>query len=113
MSRLPRLNRLLELEEDQRTPDGAGGYSTEWVGRGTHWAELRPGYGRQREEADASLASVRYRIITRASPSNAPSRPRPGQRFRDGDRTFVIQAVSEFDSDARYLTCFSTEEIST
>jgi head-tail adaptor len=49
--------------------------------------------------------------LTRAAPYGAPDRPKPEQRFREGERFFVIQAVAEDDVDGRYLTCFVTEEV--
>jgi head-tail adaptor len=32
-------------------------------------------------------------------------------RFREGDRAFPIQAVSERDPAGRFLTCFAIEEV--
>lgn len=54
-----------------------------------------------------------YRIILRAAPEGAPSRPIPGQRFRQGNRLFAIAAVTETDVKGGHLTCFATEETAT
>jgi len=105
------LRRKLVLEARVRTPDMAGGYTEVWVAQGTVRADLRPGTGRARDVAAVSLAYVPYRVIVRASPVGAPSRPVPGQRFRDGTRLFHILAVSDGDRDARYLDCFTKEEV--
>lgn len=107
----PRLNRELVLEERQRTPDGAGGYTEAWVALGTLWADLRPGSGREEAFEGVTLSSVGLRIIVRAAPPGAPSRPRPDQRFREGDRRYRIVAVTERDPSGRYLTCFAHEEV--
>lgn len=112
MSRPVRLNRALTLEDPQRVPDGAGGFNETWVALGTLWADLRPGTGRDRGAEFATLATVPYRITVRASAEGAPSRPRPGQRFREGGRVFAIAAVTEADAIGRYLVCFASEEIS-
>jgi hypothetical protein len=59
-----------------------------------------------------TVAAIPLRIIVRAAPEGAPSRPLPEQRFRAGQRVFRILAVSEADTGARYLTCFAQEEVS-
>jgi head-tail adaptor len=112
MSRVA-LSRKLVLEEPQRISDGAGGYSEIWVALGILWADIRAGTGREREAAGtATVSSVPYRITVRASPPGAASRPRPDQRFRDGERIFRILAVTERDSQGRYIECFAREEVS-
>lgn len=106
------LNRKLVLEEAQRTPDGAGGsILTGWVPLGTLWAEVTARTGRSAEGEAVSLSRTAYRIVVRAAPQGAPSRPRPGQRFRLGDRLFRILSVAESDAAGCYLTCFAEEEV--
>ncbi len=110
---LPQLNRKLVLEETQRSPDGAGGFTETWVALGTLWAEVKARTGREKSGEFQTISTVGYRITLRAAPAGAPSRPRPGQRFRDGTRIFAILAVSEADAQAHYLTCFASEEVLT
>ena len=105
------LTRKLVLEDAQRIADGAGGFSESWVSLGTLWADVQARTGRERDAGDLSVASVGYRITVRGAPEGAPSRPRPDQRLREGNRVFVIQAVAERDPQGRYLTCFAREEI--
>ena len=108
----PHLNRALVLEQAFRLPDGAGGYGLSWQALGTIWAEVRATSGREREGLGAAaLAQVSYRIVTRAAPVGAPSRPRPDQRLREGARIFLIRAVAEADPEGRYLICHATEEV--
>ncbi len=109
----PRLNRQLALEEAVRTPDGAGGFTEAWTELGRLWAEVSARSGRERAEAGVPVSSVPYRIVVRGAPVGAPSRPKPDQRFRDGTRVFVIQAVSEADPEAQYLSCLTVEEVAT
>jgi len=106
-----RLNRRLVLEAADRVPDGAGGVVVTWGARGTLWADIRARTGRERGGEAASLSTTGYRIVVRAAPHGAPSRPLPGQRFRDGARLFTIHAVAEADADRRYLTCFAEQEV--
>lgn len=107
----PRLNRRLVLEEAQRVPDGAGGWSLSWVALGALWAAVDAGSGRERAGEFVTVSSVSYQITVRAAVQGAPSRPKPDQRFRDGARVFRITAVTEDDPGGRYLTCFAQEEV--
>jgi head-tail adaptor len=107
------LTRKLVLEEPQKVPDGAGGFTEVWVALGVLWADVRAGTGREREAAGLfTVSTVPYRITVRAAPDGAPSRPKPDQRFRDGERLFRIMAVTERDAAGMYLECFSREEVS-
>lgn len=109
--RAPRLKRKLSLEAPQVVADGAGGLVQTWTELGQVWAEIKARTGRERSEAGLPVSTVSYRITVRGAPVGSPSRPRPNQRFRDGNRVFVIRAVAERDPAGRYLTCFSDEEI--
>lgn len=108
--RLPRLTRALILEGPVRHDDGAGGHDTTWDALGTLWAEVKPGAGRQAAGQAAPVSRLACRMIVRAAPVGAASRPVPGQRFRDGARIYRIEAVAAFDRGAHYLTCFALEE---
>ena len=105
------LNRKLVLEAADQQPDGAGGFSENWAPVGVLWADIRAGIGRERAVTGVTLATVAYRVIVRAAPHGAASRPMAGQRFRDGARLFRILAVSDGDRTARYLECFTSEEV--
>lgn len=107
------LRRALVLQEAVRQGDNAGGFLETWTDLGTVWAELRAGFGRERNGLAASISSVPYRIILRATPVGAASRPKAGQRFLEGTRTFALLAVAELKEDDRYLVCYCKEEIST
>ncbi|MBK1636160.1 head-tail adaptor protein [Rhodovulum adriaticum] len=113
MSGARRLSRKLVLEAPERVADGAGGFTETWVARGTLWAEVSPRTGGARTGQGVSLSRVGYRIVVRGAPVGAPSRPVPGQRFREGARLFAIRAVTEADPQGRYLTCFAEEEDAT
>lgn len=106
----PHLTRKLVLEGRVNAPDGAGGFTETWAVRGTVWAEVVAGTGRDVPGEEITLASVGYRITVRGAPQGAPSRPRPDQRLRDGARLFRILAVTERDAAGQFLTCFAREE---
>lgn len=105
------LRRALVLETLERTPDGMGGFVEAWTARGTLWAEVRPGTGRELMREEVTGSAVPLRITVRGAPIGAPSRPEAGNRFREGGRTYRIVAVSERDPEGRYLTCFAVEEV--
>jgi head-tail adaptor len=107
------LNRRLTLESRAQVPDGAGGYAVAWQSRGILWAAVEPGAGRDAGGVEVVRAETAYRITVRGAPQGAPSRPVPGQRFRDSARIFDILAVTERDAGGRYLTCFAREEVPT
>ena len=107
----PHLNRALVLEGVVRTPDGAGGFTEAWGGLGTLWAEVLPGSGSDTLGEERMLSAVPYRITVRGTSTGSVSRPKAGQRFREGTRLFLIQAVTERDPVGRYLTCFAREEV--
>lgn len=107
----PVLNRKLVLEDAVQLADGSGGFTEIWTALGEVWAEVLAGTGREKAGEFVTVSSVPYRIIVRAAPFGAPSRPKPDQRFREGDRLFRINAVTEMDGRAHYLICFANEEI--
>jgi len=110
---VPRLNRPLVLEVPQRSPDGAGGFVETWEARGTLWAGLSARTGREAEGEATSVGRAAFRITVRAAPQGSPRRPQAGQRLRDGARIFSILVVTEQDPGARFLTCWTEEEVVT
>lgn len=109
----PRLNWALTLETAQEVPDGAGGFDRLWMPLGTLWAEVTARSGRAKRGAAAPHSVATYRVVVRGARVGDPARPEPGQRFRDGARVWRIEAVAERDPEARYLTCYTQEEVAT
>lgn len=106
----PVLNRRLVLEGPTRTPDGAGGASVGWAELGVLWAAVTPRAGRELERGGRQGSRVSHRILVRAAPVGAVTRPRADQRFREDGRTFRIRAVTEADARGRFLICWADEE---
>lgn len=106
----PRLSRRLVLEAPERLSDGAGGYVNGWAPRGVLWAEVVPRTGGETAQTGAPISRMRYRINVRGAPVGSTARPAAQQRFREGDRIFTIEAVTERDPEGRYLTCFAQED---
>jgi len=106
-----RLGRALVLETLVRMPDGLGGFGETWVARGTLWAEVVPGSGRELAREEVTGSAVPLRITVRGARIGAPSRPTAGDRFREGDRSYRVVAVTERDPEGRYLLCMAVEEV--
>jgi len=105
------LNRRLILETLNRVGDGAGGFADIWQPLGVVWGNVGGRTAAQKALAAGDLSKVSYRIIVRGAPQGSSLRPALGQRFRDKDRVFPIDAVFEQDDAGLYLECRAHEEI--
>ncbi|WP_413717141.1 head-tail adaptor protein [Silicimonas sp. MF1-12-2] len=101
----------LVLEARVAVPDGSGGYWGEWEVLGTHWAEVILRSGRQEVGEGSARSRVSYSVRIRGVPPDGPSRPKPGQRFRDGNRVLHIRSVAEARSGNAFLECLTDEEV--
>jgi len=97
------------LEELARVPDGSGGFAESWVSKGALWVNLDARGASEKQVGARSLPVLKFKIITRAAPFGADSRPRPDQRFREGARRFDILAVGEYDTAGHYLEIWAEE----
>ena len=111
MSGTHSLSRKLALEERENLPDGSGGFVVSWKPLGVIWADVAARTGREDFIAGQTRPRVKYRIVVRGAPADAPSRPRPDQRFRDGGRVFNILTVAEADAQGRFLEILAEEGI--
>lgn len=109
MSGVVRLSRRLTLETRDSAPDGSGGQTVTWRALGALWAEVTARAAGETDVAGRPVSRVRYRIVVRAAPVGAASRPRPDQRLREGARVFDILAVAERDPEGRYLELVAEE----
>lgn len=105
-----RLNVSLTLEAAQRQGDGVGGYRVVWRQLGILWAGMKAGSGRESFGEVGAESVVAWQITVRAAPVGDPRRPAAGQRFRQGERLFRIEAVAEGDPHGRWLICRAREE---
>ncbi|MGY9048192.1 hypothetical protein P775_18630 [Puniceibacterium antarcticum] len=107
----PVLKHRLVLETPMSMPDGAGGQTASWAVLGILWGELMPRTGRETTGETGPLSTASYRIMVRAAPPGQSNRPAPGQRLLLGLRRFRILVVTEADTQGRYLSCLSEEEV--
>lgn len=104
------LSRRLVLEDRQKTPDGAGGWTQSWVALGTLWAKIETGSGRRESREQADQSAHKVKITLRNAPYGTNARPKPGQRLVEGQKIFVIDAVAETDPQGLYLICWARRE---
>lgn len=107
--RTPKLSQRLTLEVPVRSSDGGGGWQVSWTALGTHWAELRPVGADERVSGGREVARVTHRVRVRSVPPGSARRPKPEQRFRQGERIFAIRGVAEADHRGAYLICWVEE----
>lgn len=92
--------RRLQFEILVRTPDGQGGFESEWVGQFGVWAAIRPLAASGADAADMRLSVTTHEIVLRRREEIVA-----GARFRLGDRLFEIEAAYDPDETGRYLSC--------
>ena len=100
-----RLRTRLVLEKPTRAPDGAGGASMTWIVGPTIAADIVPLKAEERPRGEGIVDMVLTKIVMRHRGDVAP-----GDRFRLGERLFLILAVSDPDTDGRFLVCLADEE---
>ena len=106
----PRLTRHLTLEAEALVADQSGGFSRTWETRGTLWADIKSKSGRETRGPNTTVTKAFFKITVRGAPVGSDARPQAGQRLRGHGRIYVIEAVTEYDPDGRYLTCHAVEE---
>lgn len=105
----PRMTIRLTLEQQISAPDGAGGETEDWVVVADHHAALTVRGATEGESGARRFGAVTYKAIIRYVAHGAADRPRPDQRFRDGERIFNILGVADADDRRQWLTCWLEE----
>jgi SPP1 family predicted phage head-tail adaptor len=102
----PRIGDLRDrvtLEQEVRTPDGAGGATSSWETVEELWAAIRPITGDERLRADQVSGRLTHEVWIRYR-----SGVLPAMRFREDTRVLAIVAV--LDSGRRtFLKCLCEE----
>lgn len=111
MSPRPRPDREMALERAARSPDGAGGHARLWQEVARLFVDLRPASGGGGVEDARPLSRLALRGLIRGLPHEAPGRPRPGDRLREGGRLLSVEGVTEADRAGRFLLLYLSEEV--
>jgi SPP1 family predicted phage head-tail adaptor len=100
-----RLRLRLTLETPVAAEDGAGGRTFSWNAVASVWAEVTPLKSEEKPRGEGLVDLTLCRIAIRRRGDIAV-----GDRFRRGDRTFVVLALRDPAEDGRYLECLAEEE---
>lgn len=104
-----RLNKRITLQEEVKTPDGAGGYSLSWRDIATVWAEIKPLSANKGDEAFVSMQQEgrSYAIITIRHREDVTHK----LRILYGLRLFNIISVTNPDEANVYLELLVAEGV--
>jgi len=103
MTRIGNLRRRLDLQKQSFTPDGEGGFVTNWISVAALWGEIMPASGAQAVSLDRRITHlVRIR-------NNPETEVKTGMQLVDGSRFFLVHHVAEFDNRGKWLE-ISVEE---
>ncbi len=100
------LRRAVDLQQQTRTADGAGGFSEGWTTVATVFARIVPLRADSRLRADQLAETVTHRIVLRWRAGVVA-----GMRFASGGRVFDIVTVHDPDETGRYLECRVREDL--
>lgn len=89
------LTRRLTLNVPIRVADGGGGSVRQWETRGALWASVRMRSGALRHTEFGRTPRLQVRIVTHGLPIGDRMRPSPGDRLREGGRSYEVQAVHD------------------
>lgn len=92
------------IEEDVRTPDGAGGFDVVHQSVAEVWAAIRPRAVRERVQEDRVSGTATHDIWMRYR-----NDIRSDMRVRLGDRVFHIIGVLDVDFAQRWIKCPAEE----
>jgi len=98
------LNQRAQLLANTLTPDGGGGFTSDWEAFASVWIALSPIGGSDVFGPDALEARVRHRIVLRRRSDVAA-----GMRASVGARTFRIHTVIDEGALAALMTLLCEE----
>ena len=111
MRDLPKLTRKLVLQTPVKSTDGGGGYVIDWQDQATLWAQIDANDGRAASGETSPVMRQSLLITVRAAPWGHIARPKPGQRFIEGERVYAITGVTEDSPTPLYLRCAAFQEV--
>ena len=93
-----KLRHPIELQSQDRTPDGIGGFTVTWVTYRMPWAWIRPTSGNETVVGDQIQAAITHDIVIRYQPGVLAE-----DRVLFGERTFNIRSVINVEERSRWL----------
>jgi SPP1 family predicted phage head-tail adaptor len=99
-----RLRHRVTIEVATHTADGSGGFVETWTPLAEAWAEIVPGSGSERLDADRFAGRVTHQIVMRHRSDLSA-----GCRLRRGERLFHVHAVIDVGERRRWSLCLAEE----
>ena len=98
------LRHRLVIEAPNRTPDGGGGVTENWLPLAHVWGSLEPSSGVETVIAEGVSSRVTHVVHIRHRSDLAPA-----MRLRLGTRVLDIIALIDIDERRRHLKCLCSE----
>lgn len=95
----------LTLQQEERTPDGAGGYSRVWQDVAELWGEVLPAQGADKLVAGVLQAEQNYIVTLRYRAGVTV-----GMRLLLGERTLLIHRVTNVQEKNHWLELWAQEQ---
>jgi SPP1 family predicted phage head-tail adaptor len=93
-----KLRHPIELQAKESTPDGIGGFATQWVTYRMPWAWIRPTSGNETLVGGQIQAAITHDVVIRYIHG-----VQPDDRVLFGIRTFNIRAIINVEERNRWL----------
>ncbi len=100
------LRKRVVLQEEQRTPDGAGGYALSWASVATVWAEITPVSGHEVVASAGIEGHATHKVRMRWRDDLSLH---SGMRLLHGSRTFNIRYVLNVHEANRWALILAEE----
>ena len=101
-----RLNKIIEIQEKNKTKDTYGGFTEQWVKLLNCWAEIKPLTVNNIFEANKINEKITYIITIRFN-----SKIKSNQRIKYKDRIFNIKNIINFMEENKIMEITAEEEI--
>jgi SPP1 family predicted phage head-tail adaptor len=101
-----KLRKQVALQQEQKTPDGAGGYALAWTTLATVWADIIPQSGKEVFASGPLEGHVTHKITMRWRADLAPT---TAMRLMIGARAFNIRSVINKDEGNRWIVLLVEE----
>jgi SPP1 family predicted phage head-tail adaptor len=94
----------LTIQNETKTPDGQGGFTSTWTDGATIWASIDPIKAFERYQAMQAQTPITHKIMTRYT-----SEITSASRLKFGTRIFWVQEVIDPEERQRFLTIKTIE----
>ncbi len=105
-----KMNKRVALQQEQQTPDGAGGYTLAWTTLADVWANISPSSGREVSAAGRLEGQVTHKVTLRG---RVDIQITTDMRLLYGTRAFNVRAVLDPNEDGIWAVLYVEEGVAT